>query len=207
VVFYSYFSKALRPDSGSWLPLNGVRRSHSLDTPQLGRTPLEEWSARSRNLYLATLNTRNRPTPHAFFGIRTRNPSKQAAAYPPLRPHGHCDRQNQMVYVTWLYNLRCTKVSCGRNFNRILSFAAFFFYWRYNPLWVCILQPSGGAIASSLTRFLDHTQRRATIGRTPLDEWSARRRDLYLTTHNTHNRQISMPSVGFEPTIAAGERP
>ena len=55
--------------------------------------------------------------------------------------------------------------------------------------------------------FLDHTQRRSTLGRTPLDEWSARRRDLYLTTHDTHNRQISMPPVGFEPTISAGERP
>jgi hypothetical protein len=30
--------------------------------------------------------------------------------------------------------------------------------------------------------FLDHTQRRSTFGRTPLDERSARRRDLYLTT-------------------------
>ena len=29
--------------------------------------------------------------------------------------------------------------------------------------------------------FLDHTQRRSTVGRTPLDEWSARRRDLHLT--------------------------
>ena len=55
--------------------------------------------------------------------------------------------------------------------------------------------------------FLDHTQRRTTVGRTPLDEWSARRRDLYLTTHDTHNRQIFMPPVGFEPTISAGERP
>ena len=55
--------------------------------------------------------------------------------------------------------------------------------------------------------FLDHTQRRTTVGRTPLDGWSARRRDLYLTTHDTHNRQISMPPVGFEPTISAGERP
>ena len=55
--------------------------------------------------------------------------------------------------------------------------------------------------------FLDHTQRPSTVGRTPLDEWSARRRDLYLTTHDTHNRQISMPPVGFEPTISAGERP
>ena len=55
--------------------------------------------------------------------------------------------------------------------------------------------------------FLDHTQRRSTVGRTPLDEWSARRRDLNQTTHDTHNRQISMPPVGFEPMISAGERP
>ena len=54
--------------------------------------------------------------------------------------------------------------------------------------------------------FLDHTQRRTTVGRTPLDEWSARRRDLYLTTQDTH-RQITMPPVGFEPKISAGERP
>jgi len=55
--------------------------------------------------------------------------------------------------------------------------------------------------------FLDHTQRHTTVGRIPLEEWSARRRDLYLTTHDTHNRQISMPPVGFEPKISAGERP
>ena len=62
-------------------------------------------------------------------------------------------------------------------------------------------------MASSFLRFLDHTQQRTTVGRTPLDELSARRRDLYLTKHITHNRQISMPPVGFEPTISAGERP
>ena len=74
----------------------------------------------------------------------------------------------------------------------------YFFLWRCDPT---------GVMASSFLRFLDHTQRRATLGRTPLDEWSARRRDLYLTTHNTHNRQTSMPLVGFEPTISAGELP
>ena len=63
------------------------------------------------------------------------------------------------------------------------------------------------ALASLRTRLLDHKQRRATFGRTPLNEWSVRRRDLYLTTHNTRNRQTSMPRVGFEPTIPAGERP
>ena len=33
-----------------------------------------------------------------------------------------------------------------------------------------------------------------------------RRTDLYLTTHNTHNRQTSMSPMGFEPTVSAGER-
>jgi len=62
-------------------------------------------------------------------------------------------------------------------------------------------------MSPSFLRFLDHTQRRTTVGRTPLDEWPARRRDLYLMTHNTHNRQTSMLPGGFEPTISAGERP
>jgi len=74
----------------------------------------------------------------------------------------------------------------------------FFFYGATAPQW---------AMASSFTSFLDHKQRRTTVSRTPLDEWSARRRYLYLTTQNTHNRQTSMPPVGFEPTISAGERP
>jgi len=50
------------------------------------------------------------------------------------------------------------------------------------------------------------TLRHTTQGRTPLDEWSARRRDLYLTIHDTHNRQTSMPPVGFEPTIPASKQ-
>ena len=53
------------------------------------------------------------------------------------------------------------------------------FLGRRSPTW---------ARASSFLRFPDHTQRHTTVGRTPLDEWSARRRDLYLATHNTHNR-------------------
>ena len=62
-----------------------------------------------------------------------------------------------------------------------------------HPQWV---------MASSFTRFLDHTQPRNTVSRTPLDERSARRTDLYLTTHN---RQTSMPPAVFEPTISADE--
>ena len=42
--------------------------------------------------------------------------------------------------------------------------------------------------------FLDHTQQRTTVGRTPLDEWSARCRDLYLTTHDHSSRGV-LPTV------------
>ena len=75
----------------------------------------------------------------------------------------------------------------------------FFFhsFWLDSPQW---------ARASSFKRFLDHTQRRITVRRTPFDKWSARRRDLYLTTYNIPKRQTSMPPVGFEPRISAGER-
>jgi hypothetical protein len=46
-----------------------------------------------------------------------------------------------------------------------------------------------------------------TLSRTPQNEWSARRRDIYLATHNTHKRQTSIHPEGFEPTIPASERP
>jgi len=49
--------------------------------------------------------------------------------------------------------------------------------------------------------------RHNTLGRTPLDEGSARRRDLYSTTHDTHKRQTSTPPAGFEPAIPASEQP
>jgi len=52
-----------------------------------------------------------------------------------------------------------------------------------------------------------HSVTHNTLVRTPLDELSARRRDLYLTTHNTHKRQTPTPPTGFEPAIPAGERP
>jgi hypothetical protein len=54
---------------------------------------------------------------------------------------------------------------------------------------------------------LDHTQTHTTVGRTPLDEGSARRRDLYLTTQTLYKRPTSMPPVGFEATIPASARP
>jgi len=74
----------------------------------------------------------------------------------------------------------------------------FFFLGTTVPPW---------ARASSFTRFIYHTQQCTTVHRKTLDEWPAHHRDLYLTTHNTHNRQTFMPPLGFEPTISAGEWP
>ena len=44
------------------------------------------------------------------------------------------------------------------------------------------------------------THNETTVGRNPVDEGSALRRDLYLATHNTHNRQTPIPPAGFEPS-------
>jgi hypothetical protein len=75
-----------------------------------------------------------------------------------------------------------------------------------HPMFVVVFgaQPPSGPGTPLSWGFLDHTQLRDTVGRNPLDEWSARRRDLYLTKHN---RETSMPPVGFEPTISADEQP
>ena len=100
---------------------------------------------------------------------------------------------SEALVITILYS-----VIPKHTISFILTVFCLFVFGATSPQWTR---------ASSFTKFLDHTQRRTTFGRTPLDEWSARCRDLYLTAHNTHNRQTSMSPVGFEPTISAGERP
>jgi hypothetical protein len=67
-------------------------------------------------------------------------------------------------------------------------------------------QPLRGHRPRHFTTLHDHTDKHTTLGRTPLDEGPARRRDLYLTTHNTQETDIHAP-VGFEPTILVSERP
>ena len=86
---------------------------------------------------------------------------------------------------------------CSKNHHQESEVSSVCF-WRDGLQWVR---------ASSFTRFLNHTQRGITECRNPVDELSVRQRDLYLKTHNSHNGQTSMPPVGFETTISAGERP
>jgi hypothetical protein len=43
------------------------------------------------------------------------------------------------------------------------------------------------------------TLRHTTLGRTPLDEWSARRTELYVTKHSTHKRETFVPLRDSNP--------
>ena len=75
-------------------------------------------------------------------------------------------------------------------------------YWKGFFLWRC--EPTR-VMASSFLRFLDHTQRRTTVGRTPLDEWSARHRDLHLT-NTQHSQQTNIHAPGGIRTHALSRR-
>jgi len=53
--------------------------------------------------------------------------------------------------------------------------------------------PPQWARASSVTRILYHTKRRTTVSRTPLDKWSARRRNLWQQTTLTTDKHPCPP--------------
>jgi len=61
----------------------------------------------------------------------------------------------------------------------------------------------GALTVSDLEIILRHT----TLGRTPLEQSSVCRIDLYLSTHNANKRQTSMSPAGFKPTISASQMP
>jgi len=82
---------ALRPNAGHGPFIHEVSRSHTRHIT-VGRTPLDAWSVRRRDLYLTTHNTHNRQTSMPPGWIRTHNLSRRAAADPRLRPRGHWDR-------------------------------------------------------------------------------------------------------------------
>ena len=50
-----------------------------------------------------------------------------------------------------------------------------------------------------------HSFRHNILSRTILGKWSARHRDLYLTTEYTHKRETFMSPLGFESAIPANE--
>jgi hypothetical protein len=84
------------------LHLSTIRHTHTLSLAlSLGRTPFDQWSARSRDLYLTTHNTHIRQTCMPPGGIRTHSPSKREAWDPLFRPHSH---RNQLIWKVSVLN-------------------------------------------------------------------------------------------------------
>jgi hypothetical protein len=71
---------------------------HTQTHTTVGRTPLDEGSARRRDLCL-TRQTPYKTNTHAFGGIRTHDPIKRLAADLSLRPRGHWDRQQSLIKI------------------------------------------------------------------------------------------------------------
>ena len=71
-------------------------------------------------------------------------------------------RENAHLFETQhFYSFSCNYFPYTKNSYFLCLFVCLFVFWRNSPQW---------AMASSFMKFLDHTQRRTTVGRTPLDE-------------------------------------
>jgi hypothetical protein len=80
--YFTGFTTHLRVLASSFLRF----RDHTQIHTSVSRTPLDEWSARRRDLYLTNTQHSQQTKIYALGGIRTRNPSRRAAADPRLRP-------------------------------------------------------------------------------------------------------------------------
>jgi hypothetical protein len=92
----SVFIVSFRSPSLFYLPVHSRCRGFLFSLHQtqthttVGRIPLDEGSARLRDLYLTT-QTLYKTNIHAPVGIPTHDPSKRSAADLRLRPRGHWD--------------------------------------------------------------------------------------------------------------------
>ena len=102
------------------------------------------------------------------------------------------------VHLTRMNNSRFYRPSFIANKNDTEKYEEpekTFFLWLYSPT---------RAKASSLLRFIDHSQLHTKDDRAPLDEGLASCQGVYWTTHKTLNRHISILATRFEFTIHQG---
>jgi len=117
------------------------------------------------------------PLPSLHYGCRSRGKFS-------LDPLQKICRENRWVYT-------------AERGTTLLSFLSFL-VWPLLPIHRSSWRPLFDLIAFSDTH---------TVGRTPLDEGSARHRDLYLITHNTQKSQTTIPPKRCEPAVPASVRP
>jgi hypothetical protein len=111
---------------GSWPPNSWGLLDHTRWRTTVGRNPLDEWSARCRDLYLTTHNTHNRQHIQAPGGIRTHDLSRRAAADLRLRPRGHWNQHNINYLVH--FSIFVIPVTLLKNCQ-----------WGWVPFWFSIL--------------------------------------------------------------------
>ena len=86
---------------------------------------------------------------------------------------------------SWASSSRAWAVNWVNRVNKISESTASN-KWCLSDIFFSWLDSHTRAEAPSLLTFRDH--RHTTFGKTPLDQWSARRRGFYLTTQNTPKR-------------------
>ena len=105
-----------------------------------------------------------------------------------LNVHRKQRKTDFMCFCTVFLSLKMKHVAKFNKHQKRKLCWRFFFFWPNSPT---------RARATKCSRFLCHTHWHITVGRTPPDEESARRSDLYLTTFSTHNRHTTMPPAGL----------
>jgi hypothetical protein len=120
-----------------------------------------------------------------------------------LRPYCSTWSLNNRLHAVWFPSINIPAVTCTTAALQYLAHIRACMLLGVLTHSLCSLAQA----MASFTRFLHHTQRSTTVDRTPLDEWSARRRDLYLTTHITDKHLYSRWDSNTWSHQASGRRP
>ena len=104
------------------------------------------------------------------------------------------------IYIYVIRRLKVNLISRRMTEERTCRIVVLHLLCSLQFLFHCAAAPPVGQ-GSSFTRFIDHTRRRTTVGRIPLDEWSARRRDI-----TQHSQQTNIHAPGGIRTCYPSKR-
>jgi len=102
-----------------------------------------------------------------------------------LNPHATLARKNEQRAKT--FQKKRSFAMGGKLDRKVIPLFLLCFLLRLHLFLLTLCRYRGHCCTWSQTHARTHAH-----GRTPLHDWSASRRDLYLTTHNSHKRQTSM---------------
>jgi hypothetical protein len=108
------------------------------------------------------------------------------------RPHS----VEESVWITGLTEIRLRSIISTSVINHSSLFSlTFFFFFFFLSFYFNLFLHNHCGCRGVLLHLIKHNDTKTIL----LNKESAHRRDLYLTTYNTHTRQTSMPPAEFEP--------